>query len=199
MTAPAISAPAVKGRLGNGQLRRQVAEWLCARPGPHAVGEVAKDLGRSAAASTTSGTRRSRCGSTPGCPPPRSPAAPGTASRSCSRSTPTASTGRPMQPTSASPTPSAARATGKTPVKRVTQTASRPSEVAGQRRESGLDGQRNRSHQPRPWPFRPPSVAFTAPKSGSHGRIADHGGPNFCLEAHMRWSTGGDSGGASGL
>ena len=49
MTAPAIPAPA-KGRLGNGQLRRQVAEWLAARPGPHTVGEIAKDLGRSAGA-----------------------------------------------------------------------------------------------------------------------------------------------------
>jgi nitric oxide reductase NorQ protein len=49
MTAPAISAPA-KGRLGNGPLRRQVAEWLAARPGPHTVGEIAKDLGRSAGA-----------------------------------------------------------------------------------------------------------------------------------------------------
>jgi nitric oxide reductase NorQ protein len=50
MTAPAIPAPAPKGRLGNGQLRRQVAEWLSARPGPHTVGEVAKALGRSAGA-----------------------------------------------------------------------------------------------------------------------------------------------------
>jgi hypothetical protein len=41
---PAIPAPAPKGHLGNGQLRRQVAEWLAARPGPHAVGEIAKDL-----------------------------------------------------------------------------------------------------------------------------------------------------------
>jgi nitric oxide reductase NorQ protein len=49
MTAPAIPAPA-KGRLGNGQLRRQVAEWLAARPGPHTVGEIAKDLDRSAGA-----------------------------------------------------------------------------------------------------------------------------------------------------
>jgi nitric oxide reductase NorQ protein len=49
MTAPAIPAPA-KGRLGNGQLRRQVAQWLAARPGPHTVGEIAKDLGRSAGA-----------------------------------------------------------------------------------------------------------------------------------------------------
>ena len=52
MTAPAIPAPA-KGRLGNGQLRRQVAEWLSARPGPHTVGEIAKDLGRSAGAVAT--------------------------------------------------------------------------------------------------------------------------------------------------
>jgi nitric oxide reductase NorQ protein len=50
MTAPAIPAPAPKGRLGNGQLRRQVAEWIAARPGPHTVGEIAKDLGRSAGA-----------------------------------------------------------------------------------------------------------------------------------------------------
>jgi nitric oxide reductase NorQ protein len=47
---PAIPAPAAKGRLGNGQLRRQVAEWLAARPGPHTVGEIARDLGRSAGA-----------------------------------------------------------------------------------------------------------------------------------------------------
>jgi nitric oxide reductase NorQ protein len=51
MTAPVIPAPAPKGgRLGNGQLRRQVAEWLAARPGLHTVGEVAKALGRSAGA-----------------------------------------------------------------------------------------------------------------------------------------------------
>jgi nitric oxide reductase NorQ protein len=49
MTAPAIPAQA-KGRLGNGQLRRQVAEWPSARPGLHTVGEIAKDLGRSAGA-----------------------------------------------------------------------------------------------------------------------------------------------------
>ena len=48
MTAPAFPAP--KGRLGNGQLRRQVAEWLAVRPGPHTPGEIAKDLGRSAGA-----------------------------------------------------------------------------------------------------------------------------------------------------
>jgi hypothetical protein len=47
--------------------------------------------------------------------------------------------------------------------------------------------------RPRPWPFPPPSVAFTAPKSGTHGRIADGGGPKSSLETHMRWSAGGDS------
>jgi hypothetical protein len=50
MIAPAIPAPAPKGRFDNGQLRRQVAEWLAARPGPHTVGEIAKDLGRSVGA-----------------------------------------------------------------------------------------------------------------------------------------------------
>jgi nitric oxide reductase NorQ protein len=50
MTAPASPAPTPKGRLGNGQLRRQVAEWLAARPAPHTPDEIAKDLGRSAGA-----------------------------------------------------------------------------------------------------------------------------------------------------
>jgi nitric oxide reductase NorQ protein len=49
MTAPAAPA-ALKGRLGNGQLRRQVAEYLADHPGPHKTGEVAKALGRSAGA-----------------------------------------------------------------------------------------------------------------------------------------------------
>jgi nitric oxide reductase NorQ protein len=47
MTAPA-AAP--KGRLGNGQLRRQVAEYLADHPGPCKTGEIAKALGRSAGA-----------------------------------------------------------------------------------------------------------------------------------------------------
>ena len=34
MTAPAAPAAAPKGRLGNGQLRRQVAEYLADHPGP---------------------------------------------------------------------------------------------------------------------------------------------------------------------
>jgi hypothetical protein len=46
MTAPA----APKGRLGNGQLRRQVAEYLADHPGPCKTGEIAKALGKSAGA-----------------------------------------------------------------------------------------------------------------------------------------------------
>jgi MoxR-like ATPase len=44
----ATAAPA--GRLGNGQLRRQVAQYLADNPGPRKTGEVAKALGRSAGA-----------------------------------------------------------------------------------------------------------------------------------------------------
>ena len=49
MTATAATA-APKGRLGNGQLRRQVAEYLDSHPGPCKTGEIAKDLGKSAGA-----------------------------------------------------------------------------------------------------------------------------------------------------
>ncbi len=49
MTTPAAPA-APKGRLGNGQLRRQVAEYLADHPGPQKVGEIAKALGKSAGA-----------------------------------------------------------------------------------------------------------------------------------------------------
>jgi nitric oxide reductase NorQ protein len=49
MTAPAAPA-APKGRLGNGQLRRQVAEYLTDHPGPCKTGEIAKALARSAGA-----------------------------------------------------------------------------------------------------------------------------------------------------
>jgi len=49
MTAPAAPA-APKGRLGNGQLRRQVAQYLADHPGPQKVGEIAKALARSAGA-----------------------------------------------------------------------------------------------------------------------------------------------------
>ena len=69
MTAPAPAAP--KGRLGNGQLRRQVAEWLAARPGPHTPGEIAKDLGRSAGAvgnALTTLAGRGEAGREPGKP-----------------------------------------------------------------------------------------------------------------------------------
>ncbi|HEX5289034.1 MAG TPA: AAA family ATPase [Streptosporangiaceae bacterium] len=48
MTATAPAAP--KGRLGNGQLRRQVAEYLTDHPGPCKTGEIARALARSAGA-----------------------------------------------------------------------------------------------------------------------------------------------------
>src|SRR5271165_521117 len=50
MTTPAAPAAAPKGRLGNGQLRRQVAEYLTDHPGPCKVGEIAKALDKSAGA-----------------------------------------------------------------------------------------------------------------------------------------------------
>ena len=50
MTATAAPAAAPKGRLGNGQLRRQVAEYLADHPGPCKTGEIAKALDRSAGA-----------------------------------------------------------------------------------------------------------------------------------------------------
>jgi len=50
MTTPAAPAAAPKGRLGNGQLRRQVAEYLTDHPGPCKTGEIAKALARSAGA-----------------------------------------------------------------------------------------------------------------------------------------------------
>ena len=50
MTTPAAPAAAPMGRLGNGQLRRQVAEYLADHPGPCKTGEIAKALDRSAGA-----------------------------------------------------------------------------------------------------------------------------------------------------
>jgi hypothetical protein len=148
---------------------------------------------------------RCRCGSAPGCPPSRSPAASATASASCSRSTRTASTGRLMRPTSASPTPSAPPSPSPALAMKATPAAGRQPEVAGQqpdaerngRYTAPSDGQHTApalAARPRPWPFLPPSVGFTAPKSGMHGRIADGGSPKSSLEARMCWSAGGDSG-----
>jgi nitric oxide reductase NorQ protein len=50
MTAPAAPAAAPTGRLGNGQLRRQVAQYLVDNPGPHTPGELHNALGKSAGA-----------------------------------------------------------------------------------------------------------------------------------------------------
>ncbi len=44
-----------------------------------------------------------------------------------------------------------------------------------------------------------PSVRPAAPDPGTHGRIADGGGPQSRLEARMRWSAGGNSDRGSGL
>ena len=86
--------------------------------------------------------------------------------------------------------------------------------MAGQGGNPGGDGQHDRSCRPRPWPFPPPSVGWSAPvrgpfrlrpwtartpEPGTHGRIADGGSPQTRLEARTRWSAGGDSGGGSGL
>ncbi len=65
--------------------------WDKARRGTMTPGEYAS---RWPSASTTSGTLASRHGSTGVSRPPRSPSGPGTASPSCSRSTPSASTAR---------------------------------------------------------------------------------------------------------
>jgi nitric oxide reductase NorQ protein len=50
MTTPAAPAAAPTGRLGNGQLRRQVAQYLADHPGPHTPGELHNALGKSAGA-----------------------------------------------------------------------------------------------------------------------------------------------------
>src|SRR5260370_11818950 len=66
MTAPAIPAPAPKGRLGNGQLRRQVAEWLPAPPRPPTAGGIPKNPRPSARPARHPPT-------TPPAPPPAPP------------------------------------------------------------------------------------------------------------------------------
>ena len=122
----------------------------------------------------------------PGC---RSPAAPGTASPSCQRSTPL------HRRASASPTPSAPPSPSLAPAVKETTAASRQPEVAGQRRE-----RHGTVSVTAPAPaVRGPSVDFKGHQPGGHGRIADGGGPDSCLETHKRWSAGGTSGGASGL
>jgi len=76
---------------------------------------------------------------------------------------------------------------------KATPTTSRQPEVAGQPPDTGrngrytapADGQHTAptlAARPRPWPFPPPSVAFTAPKSRIHGRIADGGSLNRASE-----------------
>ena len=68
--------------------------------------------------------------------------------------------------------------------------------MAGQGGNPGGNGQHNRSHRPRPWPFPPRPWLVRArpwagpprpwahwpPEPGAHGRIADGGGPKTRLE-----------------
>ena len=71
MTTPAAPAAAPKGRLGNGQLRRQVAEYLTDHPGPCKTGDIAKALARSAGAvgnALTTLAGRGEAGLVPGKP-----------------------------------------------------------------------------------------------------------------------------------
>jgi hypothetical protein len=107
------------------------------------------------------------------------------------------STARPMPRTSGSPTPSAPRTPGPSsnPATRETTTARRHPEMPGQRHKAGADGQRNRSHRPRPWVF--PPRPWTNP--GAHGRIADGRGPRSCLGRRMCWSAPSASARSDGL
>ena len=86
--------------------------------------------------------------------------------------------------------------------------------MAGQGGNPGGNGQHDRSCRPRPWPFPPPSVGWSVPvrgpvrlrpwtartpEPGTHGRIADGGGPQIAPRRAYALVSGGDSGGASGL
>ncbi len=101
----------------------------------------------------------------------------GTASRSCSRSTPTASTARRPQLTSASPRPSAPRTPRKTSVTRATATSSRHPEMAGQSGNPGGSGLHNRSWRPRPWPSAPVRGLVRARPWPVHPRSVDRADP----------------------
>jgi len=107
MTAPAAPA-ALKGRLGNGQLRRQVAQYLADHPGPHKTGEVAKALGRSAGAvgnALTTLAGRNEADLLPG-KPLRYQANPATAAAAAAITPKTPAPPRPAAPTPA-PVPAA--------------------------------------------------------------------------------------------
>jgi nitric oxide reductase NorQ protein len=71
MTSTTAPRTTPTGRLGNGELRRQVAAWLAANPGPHTPGEIAKALNRSAGAvgnALTTLADRGQAGRDPGKP-----------------------------------------------------------------------------------------------------------------------------------
>ena len=81
------------------------------------------------------------------------------------------------------------------PVTRETTTASRHPEMPGQRHKAGRTvgvtaptAPVRGFFRPRPWT-----------KPGTHGRIADGGGPGWRLERRMRWSAAWTSGRSDGL
>ena len=100
-------------------------------------------------------------------------AAPGKGSRSCSRSTPTASTAMPPPPTSASPTRSAPKTPSQT---RVTRVMAAPGGLlkcqvrvgirVGAVSETAPTGPVRGFFRPRPWPVRASSVVRSAPVRG---------------------------------
>jgi hypothetical protein len=71
---------------------------------------------------------------------------------------------------------------------RATTTTSRQPEMPGQGPETGRCGRCNRSHQGRPCPVR----GFQGTGLRIHGRIADGGGPEACLETNNRRSAASD-------
>ena len=176
-----------------------------ARVGPG--GSAGPTAGRAACLASAVVSRAEEPGSRMNTQPPADGVS-GQGVASCSRSTCTASTVRLMPPTSASPTPSAPPSPSPALAMKATPAASRQPEMAGQPPDAGrngrctapADGQHTAptlAARPRPWPFPPPSVDFTAPKSGTHGRIADGGSPKSSLETNKCWSAGGDSNGRS--
>jgi hypothetical protein len=123
-------APAASGRLGNGQLRRQVAAWLEANPGPRTPGEIARALNRSAGAvgnALTTLADRGDAAREPG-KPARFRATPATAAAAAG-AVPRAAPPRPATPRPAPPAPTAAPsapASAPKPPPRATGAVTRP-------------------------------------------------------------------------
>ena len=174
MTAPAPT-PAPKGRLGNGQLRRQVAEYLTDHPGPCKTGEIAKALDRSAGAvgnALTTLASRGEADLVPG-KPIRYQANSATAAAAAAI-TPKA----PLPPKPAPPAPPAA------PAARPPRPP--PAALPSPLRQARLPARTGRSTSPAPWPTCPTSrscASCATLGAGPAGRaaryredLADRGG-----------------------